>query len=60
MTVQDVINILQAGQNIEIYEEQFVDVMYRGDYTKIPTKYRNCRVLCMEIRQFGVLRLYIS
>lgn len=60
MTVQDVINILKAGQNIEIYEEQFVDVMYRGDYTKTPTKYRNCPVLCMEIRQFGVLRLYIS
>ena len=60
MTVQDVINTLLAGQLIEIYEEQFVDIMYIGDYTDTPNKYRKCPVLCMEIRPSGILRLYIS
>lgn len=60
MRVQDIINTLLAGQLIEIYEESFSEIMYIGDYADTPNYYRECPVLCMEIRPIGTLRLYVS
>ena len=60
MTVQDVINVTLATQQIEIYEETFLEISYIGVGSSILEKYRNCPVLCMEVIRTCALRLYIS